>query len=522
MKRFLAAIMLAASAAGAATIYVDVDATGANDGTSWENAYTSLDAGVAAALSGDVVLVEDGTYGPVSRSLIPLGGFEVRSTGGAGKCIIQGGGVARCFTSASYASGANTLNSGPFVRGFTLTGGGDVPDGGAMLRGRLYDSVVTNNASSNSGGGLHSVWAEDCLIAGNVTGGEGGGIQGGRVTRCVVRDNVSDGGGGTMYSGVFDSEVCYNVALSSGGGVFLTSVYATHAHLSNHVVRSRIHHNSAPTAGGIFGDTANRVDSSLVYSNSATLSAAGVRKGLVKNSTVVDNALGPLSVYPYEALPDPLTAAEVDRLVQTYAAVGSGIHEVNGTIENSLVVGNTAFGALRIEGEGTTVDTSYWYEYYYPECNFDTGVGWEAYFSSFEEYQAAAADYAMYNQAPAYDEVPFANAALDIDVNNYAAGVVSSALDVRMLAGVSGTWSGDPSVVFTSSTNLFVDAAQADYRLLATAPVLDLAELLPGYSTTDLAGNPRISGSAGDFGAYEWVPPGAGKVVPTRFSPLGL
>jgi len=469
MKRILLLTMLLASSAGAATIYVDVNATGANDGTSWTDAYTSLDAGVDAAQAGDVVLVADGTYGPVSRSLVPLGGFEVRSTGGAGKCIINGGGVARCFVSASYVSGGGYLNSGPFLHGFTLTGGAS-DQGGGMFRGFLYDSVVTNNVCSGAGGGLSNVWAEDCLIAGNVANVSGGGTNGGRVIRCVVRDNVAGSGGGTSYTGVYDSEVCYNVALNDcGGGVRIAEWVATDSFHSNHVVRSSIHHNSAPLAGGIFGEYANRVDSSLVYSNSATTYAAGVRRCLVKNSTVADNLLGPLSVYPYEALPDPLTATEVDRLVQTYAGVGSGIHEVNGTLENDIVVGNTAFGTL--------------------------------------------------------DGVPFANAALDIDVPTYGASVLNSALDVRMLAGVSGTWSGDPSVVFAASSNLFVNAAQADYSLLATAPVLDLATLLPGYSTTDIEGNPRVWGEAGDFGAYEWAPAysyGAGHVVPTRFSPLGL
>lgn len=522
MKRLLLLTMLLASSAGAATIYVDADATGANDGTSWANAYTSLDAGVDAALAGDVVLVEDGTYGPVSRSLVPLGGFEVRSTGGAGKCIINGGGVARCFEAVSHVAGAGILDSGPFVRGFTLTGGAS-NEGAGMYRGVLYDSVVTNNVSSNFGGGLFYVWAEDCLIAGNVADKDGGGTYGGRVTRCVVRDNVGSTGGGTMYTGVFDSEVCYNVAFYDyGGGVRLTSAYATHAFFSNHVVRSRIHNNSAPIGGGINGDNVSRVDSSLVYSNSAGTFAAGVRRCLVKNSTVADNLLGPLYVYPSEALPDPLTAAEVDRLVQTYAGVGSGIHEVNGTLENDIVVGNTAFGTLMFVGQGSTVDTSDWYAYYYPDCNFDTGVGWEVYFPSFEDYQYAASDYAMYHTTTTYDEVPFANASLDIDVPSFGASVVNSALDVRMLAGVSGTWSGDPSVVFAASSNLFVNAAQADYSLLATAPVLDLATLLPGYSTTDIEGNPRVSGEAGDFGAYEWAPTGAGNVVPTRFSPLGL
>lgn len=49
---------------GAADIFVKADATGANNGSSWANAYTSLQAALAAANSGDVVYIAGGTYKP--------------------------------------------------------------------------------------------------------------------------------------------------------------------------------------------------------------------------------------------------------------------------------------------------------------------------------------------------------------------------------------------------------------------------------------------------------------------------
>ena len=45
----------------AANIYVDVQANGANNGTTWANAFTSLTNAINAATAGDLIYVSQGT-----------------------------------------------------------------------------------------------------------------------------------------------------------------------------------------------------------------------------------------------------------------------------------------------------------------------------------------------------------------------------------------------------------------------------------------------------------------------------
>ena len=52
---------------------------------------------------------------------------------------------------------------------------------------------------------------------------------------------------------------------------------------------------------------------------------------------------------------------------------------------------------------------------------------------------------------------------------------------------------------------LFADAGDGDYRLQAGSPCVDAGQPMELFSALDLAGNPRVEGSAPDMGAFEWA-----------------
>lgn len=66
IKKALTIWLCLASLAGATTYYLDIDASGANNGTSWENAWESIADAQAGVSAGDTVLIAAGSYGVFS------------------------------------------------------------------------------------------------------------------------------------------------------------------------------------------------------------------------------------------------------------------------------------------------------------------------------------------------------------------------------------------------------------------------------------------------------------------------
>ena len=67
-------------AAGGQILYVDADAAGANNGSSWTDAFNYLQDVLAAAYSGDEIRVAQGTYTPDSNSTDPNGSGDREAT----------------------------------------------------------------------------------------------------------------------------------------------------------------------------------------------------------------------------------------------------------------------------------------------------------------------------------------------------------------------------------------------------------------------------------------------------------
>ncbi|QEC73846.1 T9SS type A sorting domain-containing protein [Arachidicoccus ginsenosidivorans] len=254
--------------------YVKLDATGAGNGKTWEDAYTNLQTAIDGASSGDSIFVAEGIYQPASGVSFTMkegvkifGGFLGTETAFyernlAHKATLQGNGT------SVIVNNNNGLTATTEIDGFIVTGGnnGDNAGGGmdnTAVSPTIRNCVFTGNTAS-IGGAIHNYNASsptiiNCVFSGNAGIGAGGGAiynmnhsnpfiigcvfsqntgpYGGAIqnrfhsapviTNCVIYGNTSFQGGGIYNSAsdpvITNSIIWGNVANGEGNGLFNNS-----------------------------------------------------------------------------------------------------------------------------------------------------------------------------------------------------------------------------------------------------------------------------------------------------------
>jgi hypothetical protein len=233
-----------------ATIYVDHTATGANNGTSWANAYTSLAAALAVAVPGDRVDVAQGDYSPgadptatfqLISGMVIQGGYETGGLNGPNPAayptildgmnnnyhVVTGSGVNyRAVLNGFTIAGGDASGNGDDNSGF---GGGMIVNSGtptiidctfiqntALLGGAVYDTnpgfnngltlidcSFTDNSAMFNGGAIENYYASltivGCLFTGNTAVNSGGAVYNfsslAILTNCTFTLNSGSVGG---------------------------------------------------------------------------------------------------------------------------------------------------------------------------------------------------------------------------------------------------------------------------------------------------------------------------------------
>ena len=247
----------------ALTIHVDADATGANDGTSWADAYTSLQLALFLATSNDEVWIAEGTYQPDQGPGLTPGdrSLSFTVTGNQDGLKIYGG-----FAGTETDLSQRDVAANPVILSGDIGAEGDNAD-------NSYHVLFFDGGNGNGAG---------ADIAANVTTATL--LDGVTVTGGKANENSLSSGGGLFCDGVGDDNECsptlngvtfHGNEASFGGGAFYG--YG----LSNVVVTNSVFYdNQAKVGGALFndgfhGETTMRIVNSTFYGNRATSDDSG-------------------------------------------------------------------------------------------------------------------------------------------------------------------------------------------------------------------------------------------------------
>lgn len=369
--RLVPIILLLAVSCLAQVTYVDRNAVGTGDGSSWTDAFTDLQAALGAASSGEV-WVASGTYRPAAAgglssatfTLTPgvalYGGFAGGESALAARdvetnaTVLSGDLDGDDFTHGIFSDNVDhvvtaiSVGATSVLDGFVVRGGRAPVQGGGLLAMNATPTVANcifeDNRAGTRGGAIAATDGVPsltrCVFSRNRAGVSGGAVDAIRTTgvgvlaldRCVfVRNRVLGGGlgGAVSADGALSVDVdrCIfvdNHVEDAGSGTMSPAGGAV-AVLgpSAAIRRSRFTHNGAGLGGGVYAVGTVGVNNSLFAVNEAVESlffndgghGGGIHAGtlLVQGCTFFGNW--------------------ADNR-------GGGLHSGNGTVESSILWGN--------------------------------------------------------------------------------------------------------------------------------------------------------------------------------------
>ena len=438
---FILTLILFPASTFSATIHVPTD-------------QPTIQAGIDAASTGDIVLVADGTYTGEGNKNIDFKGkaITVQSENGPETTIIDCEGNGRGF----YIHSGEQQDS--VVSGFTVKNGKgqEGPDflyhGGGIYcenSSPTIDNCIITENSSYYGNGI-SIWGgaptiSNCTITGNYlifTSGNGGGIfcheTSALITNCTITGNQAGGifcrGGSPTVTKCTITGNSTTGTPSYGGGI---SSENSSILISDCLIKN----NSAGHGGGISfrGGSPTIIRSSIVDNNSTQVISGGGGGG------------GGI-----------------------YCGSDLYFNPANSIITNCFINGNTA-------GHGGGISSA---------------VGSTTIINS-----TISGNSASQSSSGAVYGNPSTNIINSILWSNYPNEIYPNSSPIVKYSTIEGSWDGIGNIDLNP---VFVDPANGDYRLKNHSPSIGAGTPM-GAPNTDIEGNPRPNpvGSSPDMGAYE-------------------
>ncbi len=317
------------SQASASTIiYVKYNAPGSNNGTSWTNAYKSLQSALSATTSGDQIWVAAGTYKPTALRVsgVPrsatfrlkngvaiYGGFagtetslsqrkpsvnltilsgDIGTAGNSGDNsyhVVWGSGTNKTAVLDGFSIKAGNANSGEFP---DTSGGGMYNAGGSPTLGNL---TFSGNSAAN-GGGMYNVSASEPalnnVIFSSNSATNGGGIFNSAsspiLTNVTFNNNTATQFGGGMENSNGSSPTLTRVTFAGnhayiGGG--LCNEHGSNPKLTNATFTGNV---SGHFGGGMYSFFSNPTVTNATFSGNTSLDGAGMYNEHFSNTTLTN------------------------------------------------------------------------------------------------------------------------------------------------------------------------------------------------------------------------------------------
>jgi hypothetical protein len=387
-------------------------------------------------------------------------------SGGGVWCASSSATVSNCIiagNSATYFAGGAYQGT---LTGCTLAANSATYAGGGAYQGTLTTCTLTGNSTVFGGGGGANATLLNCILTANsTTRGGGAGAQGGTLTNCTLAGNSSlYWGGGVDSATLYNCTLATNSANKYGGGSEDSTLY-----------NCTLTGNSAPMGGG--ADFSTLTNCALV-GNSA-VSGGGAYESTINNCTLSNNVAADGGGVAYGILNDCV-------LVGNSATNGGGAYgadngsgSVHATLSNCLLTGNSA-----TNGGGA----------YYGTLNNCTICSNTASFAG-GTYQGFVNNCIVYY-----------NRAGDGNYDSY--GSLGPGVSTTYMLNYCCT-TPLPTTGVGNFTNapLFVNPAAGNFRLQSNSPCINAGNNAYVVGSTDLDGNPRISGGTVDVGTYEFQNP---------------
>jgi hypothetical protein len=528
-------------------LFVDCDANGLGDGSSWDDAFTelheALDTALVYFLEVEEIWVAEGTYMPTGGTdrnatfLIPrpnlalYGGFdgtesELGERDPAENATVLSGNIGEQGTNTDncyHVVTAQNTDTTTVLDGFTIRDGyGDDGYGGAGLRATypitIHDLVVADNYCTAAGAGAYlaasgSLALSDLVFNGNVSFNYGGGLyvedtEGSldvTICRAYFSDNAGSNAGGVYLKGHIDgflemsfADVTFigNEVSGTGGGLY--SYRCERASIHDAVFSG----NTADVGGGFYLHCHMIEMSHMEFVENSAEQGGGCYVG--GDSLVVSDAefIGNDAIWRggaiYMASDHCLILnAQFSGNIASYE--GGGIYTISCpdlSLYNCVFCGNSAVdeaGAAMYNWGSTCrlVNTSF-SRNSGSDCIHNYNVSMDL-INSIVWDNEVPTEHSIENDGTSPGDMVISYSLVEDCWIDQGAGQV----EWNDAYGTDGGNNLDEDPFFLNSIGY-------DLRLLTGSPAIDAGdETVAGLPSTDILGNPRIVGETIDMGAYE-------------------